>query len=118
MWSADSEEDSPVRHTRPVLQIRAQCTADVVRNWKLCALPPFAVNGELAALPVKVIECQPADLALAQTETRQKDEDGEVALADQSPTIATREHASYFRRREPSRERAITPSDRRWHGLR
>jgi hypothetical protein len=90
---ANAEEDAASVHARPAKQVCAHGGADVVWKRKLSSLLPLAPNGDHAESPVEVVEGEGADLALAQAEACEEEEDCIVAFSDHRPAVAAREHA-------------------------
>jgi hypothetical protein len=61
---------------------------------------PFAPNEQLASLPIEVIQGHKHDLAGAESESGQNEQDGEIALAGGGPLIALPEQLPHLIRRQ------------------
>ena len=83
-----AEEDSSRGDARTSAHIGAQGPADVVRKRKLLALLPLAVDDDRAAPPIDVIERQRENLARAQTQAGEQQDDRDIACPESRPSIA------------------------------
>jgi hypothetical protein len=104
-----AEEEVPVLAGRPtVLQIRGDRSADVDGQRHQALPSTLATNPQLRLVPVDVVQCQPDDLAGAQSQPRQKQQHGTITATDPGQAVAAGDGALRVRRSD-------RPGDR-WRG--
>jgi len=78
----------PVYAGRPaVLQIRGDGSADIGGQRQQALPSTLAANAQMCLVPVDVVQCQPDDLAGAQSEARQQKQHGTIAAADRGRAV-------------------------------
>lgn len=112
-----AEEDASRGDARTPAHIGAQGPADVGRQRKLLALLALAVDDELAAAPIDVIERQREHLARAQTQAREQQDDGDIAGPEERPSIAAVEQMAELGRGDPVWQGAGAPPYRCRNGI-
>ena len=101
------QEHRPALAPRPTAKIGHDRLADIDRQRQLVIAAALAAHEQQPAAPVDVIEPDRGDLAGAQPQPRQQQQDRVVAPADQPAPIATGQQPLDRRRLQPARQRAI-----------
>jgi len=78
------------------LQVGDDRGADVGGQGEPFSPVPLAGDGDLAAVPVDVLQCQARDLADAQPEAGQQRQDRQVAEAQGGARVALRQHRGHL----------------------
>jgi len=100
-----TDEDRPTVARWPAApNIGNERVADVRRERHPIATASFAVDHDLAASPVNVIEAESGDLSGPQPETDQQQQDSVVAAADGRATVAATEQLVHLLGLDRSRQ--------------
>jgi len=94
-------------------QVEGQRLSHVGEQWQAVVEPALSVHDDLAGLPAEVIELQCEDLAGAQSESCQEQQDREVAAPACRRTVSYLDHLLYLLSREEGRGgHGLPPADR------
>jgi hypothetical protein len=106
----DPNKQTPRRaRWSPSPKIRGNRRADISRERKMLMARALASDDDLACLPVDVVQGHLHDLARAEAQSGEDQQDGEIALAGWSPLITLPEQASDFMWRQRRGHRGQSP---------